>query len=337
MDTAVHISIYLENQEQETPARAAIESAFDEMAQLDSLMSSFRDDSEVASVNRAASTAHQEAEGNAKDLSVAISSHLDTVIRTSLEFGQLSGGALDITIAPVLKLWGFGTEAPAVPAATELDSATQLVDFRNLALEEIQISADLPRDEFRPTARLRFKNAGMAIDLGAVAKGYIVDRAFELLHSKGYGDLLVEAGGDLRSTASDLTEGRRRIWIQHPRNPEEFFANFHFNSGAVATSGDYERFFEKNGRRYHHILNPRTGYPAGMNDSGVQTVSATAVTTTTMRADALSTAVFVMGPEEGIDLAERLPQVETVVMFFKNGELNWKATSGLSKKLKLVE
>jgi thiamine biosynthesis lipoprotein len=176
----------------------------------------------------------------------------------------------------------------------------------------------------------------MAIDLGGIAKGYAVDLALTKLAALGFADVMVEAGGDLRAAASELTEGQRNIWVRHPRKPDQFFARFAMSSGAVATSGDYERFFEHEGRRYHHILNPRTGYPAGTLSGEIQTVGATVTAPTSMLADAFATAIFVLGPERGIALANRLEEIEAMIIFFEQGNLRWRASNEFMNKLKIL-
>ena len=160
----------------------------------------------------------------------------------------------------------------------------------------------------------------MAIDLGGIAKGYAVDRALRVLKAAGVSSSLVDAGGDIGLLGSKPNGAPWRIGVQHPRDMREMIAVIEIDSGSVATSGDYERFFEHEGRHYHHILDPRSGYPA----RGL--VSVTIIAPTCGLADALSTAVFVLGPEAGMQLLRRLPQAEGLLIAEKEGKLTaWKS------------
>lgn len=320
MDTLVLIKIFLPDSTQQPQALAAIDAAFDEMARIDAMMSSYREDSEVATINRAGAQAGS---------SAAISAELDSVLRTALEISERSTGAFDVTIAPVMKLWGFGTDSLHVPAAERIQAQLAAVGFHHLKLEHAE-------NEGAPSTRVRFAKDHAAIDLGGIAKGYAIDRGWQTLAQHGFHDVLVEAGGDLRVKSSPLTAGRRYIWVRHPRAADEFFARFKVDGGAVATSGDYERFFEHDSRRYHHILDPKTGYPAWNDSAGTQMLGVTVVAPTAMIADAFATAVFVLGPEHGISLAEKTERLEALVIFKQNGKLRWRATENFKKKLEVL-
>jgi thiamine biosynthesis lipoprotein len=328
MDTLVSISVYTQNAAEEPRIRQAIAEAFSEMARIDSMMSSYREDSEVSVINE--QTVGSEASG--------ISAEIDTVLRAAQWAAQISDGAFDITIAPVLRLWGFGTDSVGLPSAEEITVRLPLVNYRNLVMA--------PENGNHWTApqkrKVSFRQPGMAIDLGGIAKGYAVDRGLEVLRRAGVRDAMVEAGGDLRANASPRTAGRRYIWIRHPRaanaadtrvdgQDQTYFARFRLDNGAVATSGDYERFFEHNGKRYHHLLDPHTGYPAS------QAVSATVIANNAMLADALATALFVLGPDRAIALAEALPDVEAVIIYGDTEKLKWTATKSLKKNLEVFE
>ena len=305
MDTVVSISVYAASEDSSLVIRADIDKAFAAVARIDSLMSSYTETSEVAEINRRAATS-----------AVTISVDLDSVLQTAQWASAVSHGAFDVSVAPILQLWGFGTEHQGVPDSQSVRELLPKVDYRLLKKEH---------------GTLRFAKPGMAIDLGGVAKGYAVDVAVESLQGAGYRDVMVKAGGDLRTLASPLTAGRRYIWIQHPREADKFFGKFRFDSGAVSTSGDYERFFERDGVRYHHIIDPQTGYPAR------RAVSATVLANDSRTADALSTALFVLGPERGIALADSLAEVEAVIVSIAGDKLAWRATSGLAPRLAIIQ
>ncbi len=327
MDTAITLKIFLPDRSGELQAAATLDTAFAELTRLDSLLSSYRNDSEIAARNRMP-----------QGLEAEISTDLDSLIRAAQYVSAITAGAFDITIAPVLRLWGFGTDTLDVPSAAEITSRLPHVNFRHLQLRRVVAphaltSSAAPRQN---TSFMSFEQTGMAIDLGGIAKGYAADVAERLCAQNGYRDVLIAVGGDLRMQASALTAGQRYVWIKHPRRPETFFARFRCDSGGVSTSGDYERYFEHEGKRYHHILDPATGFPAGQNQDGALTVSVTVVANQTIYSDAFATAIFVMGVERGIALAERLPELEAVVVFIANNKLEWRATSGLKQKLEIL-
>jgi len=230
-------------------------------------MSRFRDDSTVAAIDR-----------NAPRWT-AISPDLATVLRAAVGVAARSKGAFDPTIGAVSALWGFGEEGGHIPEAKALKAALATVSYHRLAVEQKR-------------ARLLYPET--RLDLGGIAKGFAVDRAADLLAKAGVKGAIVNAGGDIRLFGERPGGGPWHIGIQHPRNPEELLTKLDVTDTAVVTSGDYERFFLKDGVRYHHILDPKTGQPA----RGCQSV--TVVTKSAMRADALATAAFVLGPERGM-------------------------------------
>lgn len=303
MDTAVSIEVYVKKSDSSSVVHAGIANAFAAMSRVDSLMSSYSATSEVSEINRRA----------AKE-AVAISAFTDSVLQTAGWAAALSDGAFDVTVAPILQLWGFGTERLGVPDENAIKALLPVVDYKLMNASD---------------GAVRFQRAGMGIDLGGVAKGFAVDVAIEALQAAGYRDMKVKAGGDMRMMASDLTAGRRYIWIQHPRSSDKFFGKFRLDSGAVSTSGDYERFFERDGIRYHHIIDPETGYPAS------QSVSATVLANDSRTADALSTALFVLGPERGIALAESLG-FDAVILSIDGDKILWRATRGFEERLEVI-
>ena len=182
-----------------------------------------------------------------------------------------------MTIGPLTALWRFNSDAPAtVPEAATLDSVRSLVGFRNLVLNQ--------RD-----TTVFFARPGMRIDLGGIAKGYAIDRAVAVLREQGVYDFLLNAGGDLYASGERQPGHPWRVGVKHPRASDALLARLTVHDMAVATSGDYERFGEVEGRRYHHILDPRTGYPAH------QSRSVTVVASSAEEADALATYLFILG------------------------------------------
>lgn len=327
MDTAVSIKVFLPDTAGESQAVSAIDAAFIKLARLDAMLSSYREDSQVAAINRALQ----------RDSMISVSSDVDAIVGVAQHVSATTAGAFDVTIAPVLRLWGFGTDTLAVPAPEEITSHLPLVNFRRLALRH-EPAPHTSRDSVNQNiALMRFEQPGMAIDLGGITKGYAADVAAQVLAQRGFQDVLIALGGDLRMNVSALTAGQRHVWIKHPRRPDRFFARFRCDRGGVSTAGDYERFFEKDGTRYHHLIDPQNGFPAGRNADGSQTVSATVLASRAILSDAFSTALFVLGPERGIELAERLPELEAVIVFIAHGKLEWHATRGLREKLEILD
>jgi thiamine biosynthesis lipoprotein len=213
------------------------------------------------------------------------------LLETALEVSEESGGAFDVTVYPLVDLWGFFRGAPAVPAQTDIAACLKKVGWRQLKIEN---------------GVLTKPNAGVMIDLGAIAKGYAVGEAVKVLKGAGVTSALIDAGGDIFA----IGELRGRPWKVGIRNPrgEGVMGALDVSDLTIVTSGDYERFFEKDGVRYHHILDPATGYPA----TGLMSV--TVICDDATRADGLSTALFVLGPEKGMQLVERLDGVEAIMV-----------------------
>jgi thiamine biosynthesis lipoprotein len=304
MDTSVSISIYAVSEPENW--RSHVDAAFRKMARIEALTTSYNDSSQIGQVNIAA--------GNEQ---VEVAPEVINIVEMALSVGEESNGAFDITVLPLLRLWDFKSERPSVPSPEAVENTLASVDYEQV---------------LRSDNNLYLPVSGMGIDLGGIAKGYAVDAAFEHLHALGYRDFMVEAGGDLRVTSGETTRGLRRVWIRHPRKRDDFFGHILMDAGAVASSGDYERYFEKDGKRYHHIVDPATGYPK----EGVMSV--TIIAPSTALADAYSTAVFVLGPEDGMRLIENKPDIEGLIILDSDGEeLQWIASSLFEQQLVLKQ
>jgi FAD:protein FMN transferase len=281
MGTLVEISVIEKDEEL---AITAIQEAFREIRRLENLMSIHIPDSELSKINQAAGKNP-----------VSVSKELITVIQRSLFWSEKTAGAFDITIGPAQELWNF--ETPSLPSNSSIADAVKKIDFRKIHIEEQNI--------FLP-------EKGMRLNLGAIAKGYAVDKAIDILKKNKIQSALINAGGDLKSLGKRSDQLNWRIGLQHPRNSESLLASFSISGNAVATSGDYQKYFEQNGKRYHHILDPKTGYPAASGS-----MSATVISSNVMDADALSTAIFVLGSEKGIALLDSLNNVEGLIVDIK--------------------
>ncbi|MEW6081460.1 MAG: FAD:protein FMN transferase [Bacillota bacterium] len=276
MDTLVRIEVH--GPRAETAARAAL----DEMRRVESLMSAYVETSDVSRINSQAGVAP-----------VTISPETSFVLQEALRISEASWGAFDVTVGPLVGLWDIAGENPRVPSPEEIEDALEKVNYQRLQVKEGRAFLEAP---------------GMRVDLGAIAKGYAVDRAAQILLDHGVTSAILDAGGNVYVVGSRSDGSPWRVGIRHPRREGEALAVLEASDTGVVTSGDYQRYFESDGVRYHHIFDPRTGYPAR------ESASATVVSPSSVEADALSTALFVLGPVEGMNLIESLEGVEGLVV-----------------------
>ena len=233
------------------------------------------------------------------------------LVGLSLQVARDTSGAFDITVAPLIELWGFYGDSPRVPEAQEIQRCLERVGYGGLILTDTELRKD--RDDLK-------------IDLGAVAKGYAVGQAAAVLKERGVAAALIDAGGDIFALGRKAGQPWK-VGLRKPRG-EGILGYLEVEDVAVMGSGDYERFFVSGASRYHHIFDPRTGYPA----EGVQ--GTTLLHPDPAVADAWNTAVFVLGPERGLDLVERIPGMEAL-MVTTSGDIVY--SSGLARALKNVE
>jgi FAD:protein FMN transferase len=286
----------------EAAALAAFHQVFEEFDRLEDLMSVWRDGSDIQRLNAAAG-----------EHPVPISPEVREVLRIARQVSEWTDGKFDVTFAALSGLWKFDSQDKdnTVPDRREVLERLPLINYR-----------DLEVDDRAGTAFLKRK--GMRVNLGGIGKGYATDRAAEILRRQGLHDFIIQAGGDL------YVAGRRgdrpwRVGIRDPRGPaDRSFAALDLSDSTFSTSGDYERFFMKDGRRYHHILDLSAGEPAR------ECRSVTLVTGRAVIADALAKGVFVLGPDAGMALIERLPNVEGVIVSARNAVL---VSSGLRDRL----
>jgi len=262
-------------------AEAAMGEAFLEMDRLAGTISRFDRTTAVAQLNR---------EGVLKDVPPEVAE----VISRALAYYRISDGAFDISVKPVVDLFktAFAQGSQKPPTDTALKEALRLVNASHI--------------EF--TGRtVRFKQGGMGITLDGIAKGYIVDRASQILSSRGITNHLINAGGDIRTAGHKRDKKPWTIAVQDPNKKKRYPDIIHLTDGAVATSGNYEVYFDQE-KMFHHIVNPRTG------QSPNESTSVSVLADTAMDADALSTAVFVMTPGRGTRLIDSLPRCESLVL-----------------------
>jgi thiamine biosynthesis lipoprotein len=229
---------------------------------------------------------------------VSVSAELMAVLRRALYFAELTGGAFNPAIGPLVKLWGIGTENARLPDEGMIRDALALTDYR-----------DVEVDAGRQTVYLQHE--GMSLDLGGIAKGYAADEVVKLLREAGIRRAVIDLGGNVYAHGSKSNGQKWRIGVQNPLlSRGEYLAVEEAADKALVTSGVYERFFEENGIRYHHILDSKTGYPAA---TGL--LSVTIITVSSTDADALSTSVFALGYEKSAALLSFFPGTEAVFVF----------------------
>jgi thiamine biosynthesis lipoprotein len=259
---------------------ADLEAAFARIRDIDDRMTVTRAGSEVIRVNEAAGVR-----------SVAVSVDTYSVIKQGIAFSGLADGVFDITVGPLVKLWGIGTEEARVPGAAEIKSALSRLDYRAVLLLEAGREVFLTKP-------------GMELDLGAIAKGYAADEAARLLQTRGVSAALVNLGGNIVAAGRKPDGSPWRIGIQDPEKPRgDSIGYVETAPVSVVTSGIYERYFVSDGVRYHHIFNTRNGYPVR---NGLLSVSI--VTGSSMIADGYSTLAFSLGLEKGREIIGRSPE-----------------------------
>ena len=288
----------------EVGARVAFDEVFHEFSRLEKLMSTWIADSDVSRINRAAGVRPVPVNGEVRE-----------VLTIARQMSEGTGGKFDVTFGALSGLWKFDHDQDNVlPDMHEVRRHLPLIDYRAVQIDDTAGTVFLARK-------------GMSLHLGGIGKGYAIDRAAAILRRLGLRHFMVQSGGDIY--VAGTKDGRPwRLAIQDPRGAaNQTFAELDLSDGTFSTSGDYERYFVKNGRRYHHILDPATGEPA----RGARSV--TIVANLAVIADGLSTGVFIMGPRPGMALIEQLPHVEGVIVSDKNEVL---ISSGLRDKLTIV-
>lgn len=268
----------------EVEANQVIDKAYAEIERIEAMISSWRPDSFTSAINDQAGVRP-----------VKVPSELFQLINRSLKVSTLTDGAFDITFASFGRLWDFKAETPKLPSEESLAQAKLGVGYHHIQLDKAEQTVYLDHPQTR-------------IGFGAIGKGYAANAAVILLKHLGIEHGLVNAGGDLLSFGTQENGAPWSIVIANPRSRDQVFARLNINDRAVVTSGDYENFFVLDGKRYSHIINPKTGFPVE------EVVSATVLCPDAELADALATAVSVMGVRDGMALIARLKNVDAVLI-----------------------
>ena len=299
MDTIVSVTVVSTSAKD---SEASIDSSLAEIERLGKLMNFFSSDSELTLLNNSAGIKP-----------VRVSKETFEVIEKAVYVSEKTGGAFDVSVGPVDSLWDFHTKV--LPPQNAIKAKLPLVGYRNIVLDKANSTVFL-------------KKKGMKLDLGGIVKGYAADKAVEVLKGRGIQSGIVAVGGEIKAFGRKPDGGLWKVGIKNPRqsgNDDEVFATIPLSDLAVSTAGDYEKFFIQDGTRYHHILDPKTGYPA----RGCRSVSV--ITKDGVFTDAFSTGIFVLGPEKGLETVKKLGLDAVIVD--KDGEIL--TTDGLKGKLEI--
>lgn len=288
MDTYINCQIVSHDQALAEKGLDQVEAVFMEV---DLLTDRFDTSSEVSEINR-----------NAGIRPVRVSEDVLAMVQTALAWSDKTEGAFNILIGSAMDLWGFGSDHPAIPSSEQLADALGKSDYRQIVTDASQSTVYLPQ-------------AGMVMDLGGIAKGYATDKAVAALRELNIENALINAGGNVYALGTRADGTLWKVGVQDPRNPQGIAAVLEGDDCALVSSGDYERYFEVDGIRYHHILDPQTGYPARAS------TGTTVIMESSTAADILSTALFIKGPARGIQMADSLPEVKAVMIITEDGRM----------------
>lgn len=304
MGTAVEISVADPGMDP-TLKSAVIGKAFDRIRQIEELMSSYNQISDVCRIN-----------SFADKRPVRVSPDTIKVIKKAQDLNEATGGAFDITVGPLVELWGFGPKAEVFRAPSDEEVRLAL---KSVGMDKLNVDYS--------EGTVNFASIGMSIDLSGIAKGYAVDCAAEVLRQNGVKNAVVNAGGDIFCMGMGPRQRPWKIGIRHPRVKNGLLSVVSLTNRAIATSGDYERFFFRQKRRVSHIIDPRTGVPVSDVPDSVSITAADCMT-----ADALATAVFVLGPGEGLRVLEKAGAVDAMIAVDSAEGIKVYKTDGFGKE-----
>lgn len=297
MDTIIEITAYGPGAEE------GVKAAFAEFQRLHNVTNNFDENSQLSKINQMA--------GKGK---VVVDPDLINIITFSQQVSDKLGGSFDITIGPLTQLWGIGHKGEYVPSQSEIDKVLPLVNYHLIQVDKIANTVYLPK-------------AGMMLDLGGIAKGYTTDKAIEALKAKGITSALINAGGDVRVIGNKPDGTPWRIGVQDPRKSDGISAKLALTEwDTMETSGDYQRFIMKDGIRYSHLIDPRTG------GQPREVASVTMVTNSSTYGDILSKPIFVLGVEKGLELLKQFPGTEAIIVTMDGKVI---VTPGLEGKIEV--
>ncbi len=301
LGTIVNITLY------DNPQQSIFDEIFTAIEEIETKMT----------INNATTSEIIEINHEAGNKAVKVSQETFDVIKTGLEYSKLSQGRFDITVGPLVKLWEIGFEDAHVPNPLEIEESLTLINYENVELNEDELTVKLTEPN-------------MMIDLGGIAKGYAADVAASILKKHGNQQAIINLGGNVYAYGEKTNKETWKVGVQNPFSLRgEYLGIAKVKNKSIVTSGTYERFFEQDGVTYHHILDPKTGYPV---ENGLMSV--TIIADSSMTADALSTIAFTLGIEEGLKLIESLEDVEA--LYVTNDKLLY-ASSGFLNNFELTD
>lgn len=299
MGTIIHLKVYGSN------AKNATEKALQRISDIENKMSANIDTSEITKLNAKAGISAEK-----------LSTDTYSVIEKSLQYSKLTKGALDATIEPIVKLWGIGTDKERIPSKSEIDEKLKLVDYNDIILDS-------------KSSTVKLRRTGQAIDLGAIAKGYTADEVKKVLISNKISSALINLGGNVYAIGNKTDGTSWNIGVQNPLDTRgQYIGTISVTDKSIVTSGNYERYFIKDGKRYHHIFDSKTGYPS---DAGI--ISSTIISDNSIDGDALSTSTYILGLTKGLKLIESIQGVDAI---FITTDKKVYITDGIKDKFNLT-
>jgi thiamine biosynthesis lipoprotein len=299
MGTIIHLKVYGSN------AKNATEKALQRISDIENKMSVNIETSEITKLNAKAGISEEK-----------LSTDTYSVIEKSVQYSKLTQGALDATIEPIVKLWGIGTDKERIPSQNEIDEKLKLVDYNDIILDSKNSTASLRR-------------IGQAIDLGAIAKGYTADEVKKVLISNKIDSALINLGGNVYAIGNKPDGTSWNIGVQNPLDTRgQYIGTISVTDKSIVTSGNYERYFIKDGKRYHHIFDSKTGYPS---EAGI--ISTTIISDNSIDGDALSTSTYILGLIKGLKLVESIKGVDAI---FITADKKVYITNGIKDKFNLT-
>ena len=299
MGTAIKVTLYNGGSEE------ILDKVFDRILEIENLVSINKENTELTNLNE-----------NAGIKSVKLSETSYDIIKKGIHYSQISQGGYDITIGPLVKLWSIGLPEAKVPNKDEIEETIKNIDYSKVTMND-------------ETKEVFLKDKNMMLDLGSIAKGYVADEVASMLKEENVDQAIIDLGGNIYALGLKNGDTNWKIGIQNPFDSRgQAVGVLEVSDKSVVTSGIYERFLEKDGVKYHHILNPKTGYPFESNIAGVSIVSDKSID-----GDALSTLVFTKGVEEGLEFVESLKNIDAI--FITNDKQVY-STSGVKDNFKIL-